>query len=109
MNFNSRNDVDPVEFLPGIERRTMLYHDLIMLCQFTYKKGACHDTHSHEYEQTGYLLKGKMKFTVGDETRVMSPNDAYIIPPGVEHRAESLEDDTRSVEVFSPVREDYKD
>ena len=63
-------------------------------------------THSHPYEQTGYLIQGKLRLSIGDDIREAGPGDSWCIPSGVSHRAEILEDSV-ALEIFSPVREDY--
>jgi quercetin dioxygenase-like cupin family protein len=62
--------------------------------------------HSHPQEQTGYLVDGHIRLTIGDETHDVAPGDSWCITGGVEHGAE-VPQDAVAVEVFSPVREDY--
>ena len=62
--------------------------------------------HSHPYEQTGYLLSGKIMLRIGSEVHEMKPGDSWCIPADVEHRADILED-SAALEIFSPPREDY--
>lgn len=64
--------------------------------------------HSHPHEQVGYLLKGQVTFTIGDEKRVLKVGDVWVIPGGVEHMVEGSDVDSLALDVFSPVREDYK-
>jgi quercetin dioxygenase-like cupin family protein len=45
--------------------------------------------HSHG-AQWGIVVDGKMRLTIGDETRVYAQGDWYYIPEGVEHSAEFL-------------------
>ncbi len=90
----------------GIERKTLVYGENTLLTEFTLKKGALLPGHSHPHEQTGYLVKGHLKLTIGAETFEVKPGDSWCIPGGSEHRAEVLAD-SLAVEVFSPVREDY--
>src|SRR6476659_3583869 len=37
----------------------------------------------------GYVLKGRVTFTVAGQEEVMEPGDAFYIPPGHLHRAEA--------------------
>jgi quercetin dioxygenase-like cupin family protein len=62
--------------------------------------------HKHPHEQTGYLVSGRIRLTVGDDVFDVSPGDSWNIPGDVEHRAAVVED-ALAVEVFSPPREDY--
>jgi mannose-6-phosphate isomerase-like protein (cupin superfamily) len=62
--------------------------------------------HAHPQEQTGYLISGRIRLSIGEESFDVEHGDSWCIPGNVEHQAEILEDSV-AVEVFSPVREDY--
>ena len=44
----SKNDIEPVEMLNGIFRKTLVYNNNIMLCHFLLQKGAKVPIHSHK-------------------------------------------------------------
>ena len=90
----------------GVEMKTVVYGDETLMTEFLLKKGSTLPIHSHTYEQTGYLVKGMMRLTIGEETHEVLPGDSWCIPGGVLHGAEIVEESV-AVEVFSPVREDY--
>lgn len=92
--------------LPGIRRKTLSYGAETLMAEFRLEAGATLPFHDHPQEQTGYLVAGRLRLTVGAETREVAPGDSWSIPGAVGHGAVALED-TVAVEVFSPVREDY--
>ena len=92
--------------LPGIQLKTLVYGEKSSLSAFFLAKGALLPLHSHPHEQTGYLVSGHMRLTVGAKTLDAHPGDSWCVPGGVEHFAEIVED-TFAIEVFSPVREEY--
>jgi quercetin dioxygenase-like cupin family protein len=92
--------------LPGIRRKTLAHGGATLLTEFRLEAGAELPIHDHPQEQTGYLVAGLLRLTVGDETRDMRPGDSWSIPGGVPHGGVAVEDAV-AVEVFSPVREDY--
>ncbi len=94
------------QILAGIEMKPLVYGENTLLCKFHLQKGSLLPRHAHPNEQTGYMLAGRMRFTIGDETLVVEPGDSWCIGANVEHSAELLEDST-ILEVFSPVRADY--
>lgn len=96
-----------VEMLPGITRRTLGWGDRMLLVEITLREGGLVPPHSHPHEQIGYLLKGQLEFTIGDAKTVVSAGDGYTIAGGATHSALALVDSV-AVEVFSPVREEYK-
>ena len=62
--------------------------------------------HSHPHEQTGYLVKGRLRLRIGTREYEAQTGDSWCIPGGVEHGTEVIEDSI-ALEVFSPVRHDY--
>lgn len=63
--------------------------------------------HSHPHEQVTYVIEGRFEFTVGDETTVLAPGMVATIPGGVLHGGTTLTP-CRLLDVFAPVREDYR-
>jgi quercetin dioxygenase-like cupin family protein len=96
-----------VDALEGIRRKTMLEGDRTQLVEFKLAKGAVIPTHQHPQEQTGYLVSGRMVLTIAGVDHEMCPGDGWTIPGGIEHGAKIL-DDSVAIEVFSPVRRDYR-
>jgi quercetin dioxygenase-like cupin family protein len=92
--------------LPGIERKTLAYGDLTLLTEFRMRRGSQLPRHAHPHEQTGYLVSGRIKLTVGGRSMIARPGDSWSIPGNVQHSARILED-TVAIEVFAPVRQEY--
>ena len=76
------------------------------MTEFHLASGSTLPRHAHPHEQTGYLVSGALRLTIGDEACDMAPGDSWCIPGGTEHEAE-VQADSVAVEVFSPVRKDY--
>lgn len=98
---------EQIEQIPGIRRRTMATTERMMLCEFTVSKGGVVPPHSHMHDQCGYVVSGKIEFTIGDVKRVCMPGDTYGVPGGLIHSATALEE-TLLVEIFAPPREEYR-
>jgi quercetin dioxygenase-like cupin family protein len=64
--------------------------------------------HSHENEQLGVVLTGALTFTVGAETRELGPGQSWCITAHVPHSVVAGPDGAVLVEVFSPVRDDWR-
>lgn len=105
--FLTATESDPVTMAPGVVRRTLGTTDEAMLCEFTVRAGEGVPEHSHMNDQVGYVVKGKLEMTVGEETRTLQAGDSYAIPGGVPHSAVALEDAV-VIDVFSPPRNDYR-
>jgi quercetin dioxygenase-like cupin family protein len=94
------------ELVPGVFMKVLAYGDNSMLCEFQLKQGAVIPAHQHPHEQTGYLVRGSLRFFGDEGETVVEPGCSWSFKGGVSHGAEALVD-TVLVEVFSPVREDY--
>jgi len=94
------------EILPGIRIKTLCYGEAMLMSEFLLQKGALLPSHDHPYEQTGYLVKGNIKLTIGEVSKNIHQSDSWSIPPGVIHFAEIIEDSV-AIEVFNPARKDY--
>jgi quercetin dioxygenase-like cupin family protein len=79
-----------------------------MLAQVYLKAGCVVPMHAHESEQMTYILQGALKFLVGGEEITVREGEVLQIPSRIEHQAEAL-DDTFSLDVFSPIRQDWLD
>src|SRR5205814_89105 len=63
--------------------------------------------HSHQNEQTGYILSGRIRVLTRDSRHELDPGDTYAIPANIEHSIEIVED-AEEVQVFTPPREDFR-
>lgn len=91
----------------GVKRRTLAYGEKTLMIEVELAKGSSVPGHSHPHEQTGFLISGKMVFTIDGQETEVNAGDSWAIPGNAVHGVEVLED-SLAVEVFSPVREDYK-
>ena len=79
-----------------------------MLTQIYLKRGALVPMHKHESEQITYVLQGGLKFLVGGDEVIVREGEVLVIPSWLEHQAEAL-DDTLTLDIFSPIRQDWLD
>jgi len=92
--------------LDGIERKTLVFGEKTLMTEFLLSRGSVLPNHSHPYEQTGYLVRGRMILRVGADEHDVCPGDSWCIPADVAHGATIIED-SLAIEVFSPARADY--
>jgi quercetin dioxygenase-like cupin family protein len=84
-----------------------LFGDGAMLNLLEFEPGAVVSAHAHPHEQLGHVLEGQLALTVDGVEHLLGPGDAYQIPGGVEHAARSS-GGCLVMDVFQPVREDYR-
>ena len=63
--------------------------------------------HSHDNEQLGVLIRGSMRFRVGDEVRELGPGETWRILSHVPHEVTAGPDGALAVECFAPARDDW--
>ena len=101
----------PNEQLNNDLGRKMITGDNMMLAHIYVKKGGVVQKHSHRHEQITYVLKGALKFLMGedqDEEITVRAGEVLVIPPHLPHSVVALEE-TLDLDIFSPPREDWLD
>ena len=68
-----------------------------------FEPGSTYSLHSHPYEQTSVMLRGRMRLTVGNEVREIGPGDMWFAPANVVHGGEILGDEAVVfIDVYAP-------
>jgi quercetin dioxygenase-like cupin family protein len=96
------------ELAPGAIARA-LFGERGMLNLVKLEPGAEVARHSHPHEQLGLILSGSMTMVVGDESYDCGPMDAFVMPGGLEHGGTAGREGATLIDVFMPVREDYRE
>ncbi|MBU4074102.1 MAG: cupin domain-containing protein [Proteobacteria bacterium] len=106
MPFVRLSDIPEREMVPGFRARFV--HTERMTCSYwTIEAGATLPEHAHPHEQVTTVIRGKFEMAVDGETRAIEPGEVVVIPSGARHRGRALTD-CYIVDVFHPVREDYR-
>ena len=93
---------------PGAVARS-LFGEKAMLNVVELEPRAVVAVHSHPHEQLGLILAGSMTMVVEGVTRECGPMTAYVLPGGVEHGGAAGPEGATVLDVFAPVREDYRE
>jgi quercetin dioxygenase-like cupin family protein len=92
---------------PGVTIRAV-WGEQIMMSFVEFEPHAVVPPHSHPHEQMGLLLEGEFEFTIGDETKMLTVGDVWFVPSNVVHSVQATEKGAKALDVFHPVREEYK-
>jgi quercetin dioxygenase-like cupin family protein len=89
--------------LPGpVRLRILAVTPNMVLVETTFAPGAGSPPHQHaDHDSIVYVVRGRMRVTIGGDTWEAGPGDAFLHLPGVVHHMEALEE-TVTVEVKSP-------
>ena len=103
---DSIKNIKPKQLAPGIighyahgEKATFGFIEL--------KKGSSVPMHSHIHEQITYIIEGQLDMEIGGTEYSLTDGMYHVIPSNVPHSAIAVTD-TKVIDVFGPVREDYK-
>ncbi len=104
-------DTMPKEPVTNRIDRRIVTGEQVMVAHVYLKEGAIVPEHSHHNEQLTYILKGKLRFWVGEEfSQVIdvAAGEVLHLPANVPHKAEALEE-TLDLDIFCPPRQDWLD
>ncbi len=106
MSFFRISDLKEVEIVPGFKGR-FIHSANTTLAYWRMDKGGVIPVHTHVHEMIVNVIEGTLELTIDKETQTMTGGMAAIIPSNVPHTAKAITD-CFVLDVFHPVREDYK-
>jgi len=106
--FTHFDSIREFELAAGVTGRP-LFGEGAMVNLIEFEPGAVVPLHSHPHEQLGFVLRGTQVLVVEGEEHPMGPMSCYVLPGGVEHAAHCGPEGATVVDVFRPVREDYRE
>jgi quercetin dioxygenase-like cupin family protein len=95
------------EVAPGVKGK-FAHSKEMTIAWWEIEKDALLKMHSHDHEQVVNVIEGTLQVIVGDRTWILTPGSVLVIPSGVPHEAKGVTS-CRVIDVFYPVREDYKE
>jgi quercetin dioxygenase-like cupin family protein len=96
------------ELAPGV-RMQPLFGDTAMLNLIELEPGSGVGVHSHEHEQLGLVLDGVLVLTIDGVEHRLPAGHGFQISGGVPHAARPEGGLCRVLDVFHPIREDYRE
>ncbi len=70
-------------------------------------EGTVMPLHQHVHEQITYILEGALEMEIGGKQYTLTPGSHFVIPSNVWHGAHAVTA-CKLIDVFGPVREEYK-
>ena len=105
--FPSPDQMSTHTICPGVTIRTAACQKM-MLSMAELQARAVVPAHSHPHEQVGIVLEGRARFLIGGQEKTLGPGDLFRIPGNVSHEVIVLDQPTRVLDIFQPVREEYR-
>jgi quercetin dioxygenase-like cupin family protein len=100
-------DQIPREKMNELVTRQVFHGDTMTIARLELRQGAFVPIHSHSNEQISMITDGALEFELDGQKLVVRAGEMLQIPGNVLHSALALQDSV-AVDVFSPVREDWR-
>ena len=108
MDFVKSNDAQTFTPEPGMRRQVLAHTDQLMLVRHYFENGWVGARHSHPHHQLVYVISGSIRVDIDGKVFDVHAGDSFVVDGDVEHQASALEP-SGVLDVFTPVREDYRD
>jgi quercetin dioxygenase-like cupin family protein len=106
MPFVELSTINEKEIVPGFHGK-FVHGDNVTTVFWRIEAGAELPEHAHPHEQVSVLTSGKFEMTLNGKTRQLEEGIVAVIPSNVPHSGVAITDCT-IMDVFYPVREDYR-
>jgi quercetin dioxygenase-like cupin family protein len=100
-------DLRELQLAEGIRARAVTGESMTV-AHVNLDKGAVLAEHAHPNEQIVNVIDGELELTVEGEKHRLVKGKVLVLPPNVPHSGRAISD-VYVVDVFHPVREDFRD
>jgi quercetin dioxygenase-like cupin family protein len=100
------HEVPSQRIAEGIDRQTVA-GERLMMCRLTLQPHVDTPVHSHPHEQMTLVERGRVRFTIDGDTRLVAAGDVLHFPPNVAHGATMLDEEVVLIDIFTPIREEF--
>jgi len=105
--FGAVSLLKPARIWEGVLARP-LHADRVTIGFVDIDPGVLVPEHRHDNEQVGFVQRGSVTMTIAGQSRELGVGETYSIAGGVPHSARAGADGASVVDVFAPVRQDWK-
>ena len=81
--------------------KPLMQGDHMIMMEMHYSAGTASHLHAHNHESLCYVIRGRVRVVVGQDTYTLGPGDACRHPIDVPHSLEAIEDSV-FLEIKSP-------
>ena len=105
--FRYFTDIPIKEIAPGFFSK-LIHTDNNTINFIEVKAGSTVPDHAHIHQQCAFVLEGQFQLTVNGVPQLLNAGLFAVIPSNVRHSGLAITD-CKLIDIFSPVREDYRD
>ncbi len=106
MPFLKPGEIEKKVLFPGCEAK-MVHSENMTVVHWVLEPGSAIPEHAHPHEQVANVIEGEFELSIQGSQKGMGPGHIAIIPPDALHSGTAI---TKCfiIDVFYPVREDYR-
>ena len=106
MSFLNLAELKEKEPVPGFKVR-FVHSENMTIAYWEIRADSVLPAHSHLHEQVTSIIEGEFELSIYEKTNLMRPDTVAIVPSNALHAGRAMSD-CRIIDVFYPVREDYR-
>ena len=106
VQMSHKSDLEIHELIPGATVN-FTHSEKMTFAEWNFKAGTLLPEHSHKHEQITKVLSGDFELTVNGEVLNLSEGSIVVIPSNATHSGKPITK-CHIIDVFHPVREDYR-
>ena len=108
MGHGELGNVPPFRIWDGVNAREVLGEN-VSFAVVELDPGVTVPEHHHVHEQLGMVLRGSVRFRIGDEVQELGPGGTWSIASDIPHEVTAGPHGAEVLDVFAPAREDWAD
>ena len=106
MPFLHLDELEERELIPGF-RGQFVHSEHMTFAHWDIEADAVLPEHAHPHEQVTNIIEGELRLSINGETEILGPGSVAIIPSNAIHSGSAITH-CRVIDVFYPIREDYR-
>jgi quercetin dioxygenase-like cupin family protein len=106
MHLHNLSQIKAKEVFPGYSGK-FIHTNSMTFAFWDVKAGSIVPEHSHMHEQVAQVIEGKFELTVDGKRYELEAGQLITIPSNIKHSGIAITN-CKLLDVFTPVREDYR-
>lgn len=106
MSFINLDEIAEREVVSGFKGK-FIHSENVTIVHWNITIGSELSEHNHHHEQITNIINGELELTIEGVTKVLKSGELVVVPSNVYHSGRAITD-CYVIDVFYPIREDYK-